>query len=231
MPDAMVDGVLFDLDGTLADTAPDLAWAINRVRAEHDLEALPLAQLRPHVSSGARGMLRAAFGLTPEHPAYAALAQRFLACYAESLCIHTRLFDGMPALLDTLDAAAIPWGIVTNKQSRFTEPLVAALQLDGRACCVISGDSAARPKPAADPLLLACERAGLAPQGCLYVGDDPRDVIAGRAAGMRTVAVSYGYLGVDSPIDAWGADTIINSPAELARLLGLEAGVRDSMNT
>lgn len=227
----MPEGILFDLDGTLADTAPDLAAAINRVRNDFGLAALPLEDLRPHVSSGARGMLRAAFDLTPEDARYAELADAFLTHYAAALCVRTRLFDGMPELLDTLDAAGVAWGIVTNKQSRFTEPLIQALQLNDRARCVISGDSAARPKPAPDPLLLACERAGINPQSCLYVGDDPRDVTAGKAAGMYTVAVRYGYLGVDTPIESWGADSIVNSPQELLVVAGLEACVRDSMGT
>ena len=227
----MAEGVLFDLDGTLADTAPDLAAAINRLRNDHDLEAIPLVQLRPHVSSGARGMLRAAFDLTPADEGYADMVQRFLTHYASHLCVDTQLFDGMPALLDALDDAGIPWGIVTNKQSRFTLPLVAALGLEKRACCIVSGDSAARPKPAPDPLLLGCSRAGISPRKCVYVGDDLRDVVAGKAAEMQTIAAAYGYLGVDDPIESWGADAIIETPAELAKLIGLEAGVRDSMGT
>lgn len=226
----MTDGVFFDLDGTLADTAPDLARAINLLLAEQGHRPLPLAELRPHVSSGARGMIQAAFGITPDDPRFRVLADQFLTYYAAVLCDETRLFAGIDEMLKVLEGAAIPWGIVTNKQSRFTTPLVAALALQDRACCVISGDSAARPKPAADPLLLACERAGLPPQGCVYVGDDLRDIVAGKAAGMRTVAVSYGYLGVDQPIETWGADEIIHSPDELAALIGLKVGLRDSIS-
>lgn len=227
----MTRAILFDLDGTLADTAPDLAAAINRVRRDHGLSALPLQQLRPYVSSGARGMIRAAFGLNPQDEGYDALASAFLAYYAGALCEHTRLFDGMAELLERLERADLAWGIVTNKHSRFTDPLVMALELHRRARCVISGDTAARPKPAPDPLLLACERAGVSPHQCLYVGDDERDVIAGKAAGMRTVAVRYGYLGVDAPIEQWDADFIIDQPGELISLAGLEASVRDSMRT
>lgn len=227
----MSHAILFDLDGTLADTAPDLAAAINRVRRDHGLSALPLLQLRPYVSSGARGMIRAAFGLSPQDEGYEALSKAFLSYYAGALCEHTRLFDGMAEVLERLERADLAWGIVTNKQSRFTDPLITTLDLHRRACCVISGDTAARPKPAPDPLLLACERAGVAPHQCLYVGDDERDVIAGKAAGMRTVAVRYGYLGVDAPIEQWGADFIIDQPAELITLAGLEASVRDSMDT
>lgn len=225
----MTEGVLFDLDGTLADTAPDLAAAINLLRNEHNLDSMPLEQLRPHVSSGARGMLLAAFGLRPADDDYVHMAERFLSHYANHLCIETRLFEGMPELLDALDAASIPWGIVTNKQSRFTNPLVSALGLDGRAGCVISGDSAARPKPAPDPLLLGCLRAGILPQRCIYVGDDLRDIVAGKAAEMQTIAAAYGYLGVDDPIESWGADMIAHSPAELAKQIGLEADGRVSI--
>lgn len=227
----MTEGVFFDLDGTLADTAPDLSRAINLVLGDHGHPPLPLATLRPYVSSGARGMLKAAFGITPESPRFQALAEQFLEHYAAALCVETRLFAGMDGLLKGLEEAGIPWGIVTNKQSRFTDPLVAALALHDRACCVISGDTAARPKPAADPLLLACERAGLTPDSCIYVGDDLRDIVAGKAAGMRTVAVSYGYLGVDQAIESWGADEIIHAPEELAGLIGLQAPVRDSIRS
>lgn len=227
----MTEGVFFDLDGTLADTAPDLARAANRLLSDHGCSPMALADLRPYVSSGARGMLKAAFGITPEDPQFPALCEQFLAHYAAALCVDTRLFEGMPELLEALEAAAIPWGIITNKQSRFTDPLVTALSLHARACCVISGDTAARAKPAPDPLLLACERAGLSPGKCIYVGDDQRDIIAGKAAGMRTVAVAYGYLGVEHPIETWGADAVVHSPAELAQLIGLEHRVRDSIRT
>lgn len=227
----MLEGVFFDLDGTLADTAPDLARAANRVLGDLGRAPMTLAELRPHVSSGARGMLKAAFGITPEDPEFPALCEHFLQHYASGLCIDTRLFSGMPQLLEALEDVAIPWGIITNKQSRFTDPLVAALSLHSRACCVISGDTAARPKPAPDPLLLACERSGLTVQNCIYVGDDERDIVAGKAAGMRTIAVSYGYLGVAAPIEDWGADEIVHSPAELAQLIGLKYEARDSIHS
>ena len=165
-------------------------------------------------------MLHAAFGLTPACDDYAEMVERFLAHYAENICLGTRIFDGMTELLDDLDRACVPWGIVTNKHSRYTTPLVAALGLAHRACCVISGDSAARPKPAADPLFLACERSGLDPRRCIYAGDDLRDVVAGREAGMVTVAVRWGYLGDALPIDEWGADAVISHPGELRGMLG-----------
>lgn len=220
---ATPDAVLFDLDGTLADTAPDLGEAANRLRQRYELLPLPLTTLRPHTSHGVRGMLETAFGVGQDDPRYASLAEQFLELYADRLCHHTTLFDGMDELLGALERASIKWGIVTNKRMRYTDPLIAALSLDRRACCVISGDSAARPKPAPDPLLLACKQASLAPSRCVYVGDDLRDIEAGRAAGMTTVAAAYGYLGNDTPVEHWQADAIIHSPKELLRLMGLTA--------
>lgn len=218
---APTKAVLFDLDGTLADTAPDLGAAANALRAQLGLAPLPLEVLRPFTSSGVRGMLGAGLGIHPGDADYSVMAERFLELYAANLCVRTRLFDGIHDLLDALDAACIDWGVVTNKRSRFTDPLIIALDLAHRACCVISGDSAPRPKPAPDPLLLACERAGLEPHTCMYVGDDLRDIQAGRAAGMRTIAAAYGYLGNDEPIERWNADAIIHTPRELLPLVGI----------
>lgn len=221
MRSAPIKVVLLDLDGTLADTAPDLAAAANRLREEAGLAPLPPARLRPFTSSGVRGMLRAAFDLTPECPGYAQLAERFLGLYANNLCDATVLFDGMDEVLARLEAASIKWGIVTNKRAQYTQPLVAALGLNERACCVVSGDSAARPKPAPDTLLLACRQLGVGVGECVYVGDDLRDVQAGQAVGMRTVAAAYGYLGEDLPIERWGADAIIHAPLDLPPLIDL----------
>ena len=217
------EAVLFDLDGTLADTAPDLGASANHLRAQAGLPPLPLSALRPHTSSGVRGMLGAAFGLTPDAPEYAGLAERFLHHYADNLCVNTRLFEQMDEVLDALDGAGIRWGIVTNKRRQYTEPLMAALQLHERACCIISGDSAPRPKPAPDPLLLACEVARLDATRCLYVGDDLRDIQAGHAAGMVTVAAGWGYLGTDSTPENWQAHHLFQQPRELLVLLGIEA--------
>lgn len=216
----MIEAVLFDLDGTLADTAADLGAALNRLRLEEGFEPLAPEALRPLVSSGVRGMLRAGFGLYPGDAAYAGLYRRFLSHYGEALCVGTTLFEGINGLLESLEEGGIKWGVVTNKTSRFTLPLMARLGLGSRASCMVSGDSAPRPKPAPDPLLLACAIIGTAPQRCLYVGDDLRDVEAGRAAGIDTVAVAWGYLGDDKPIEEWGAGTIIQSPADILGLLG-----------
>ena len=214
--------VLFDLDGTLADTAPDLAAALNRVLVEDGRVALPLLVTRPVTSQGVRGLLRIGLGLEPEHPSYQSHAQRVLAHYTAAICEHTRLFDGMPQVLDALDTRGIKWGIVTNKHARFTAPLVSALGLAERAACVISGDTAAHPKPHPAPLLLACERAGVPAHLTTYVGDDIRDIQAGRAAGMRTIAAGWGYLGEGEPIEHWGADAIINTPNGLLGALSYE---------
>ena len=211
--------VFFDLDGTLADTAADLGAVLNRLRSEAGQAPLPAATIRPHVSKGVRGLLGIGFALEPGDDGYAELHQRFLAYYGDSLCVATTLFEGVPGLLASLEAEGIKWGVVTNKTSRYTLPVMATLGLGRRAACIVSGDSSPRPKPAADPLLLACTLAGALPARCLYVGDDLRDMQAARAAGMGAIAAAWGYLGDGLPLDAWGADAIIQSPGELTGLL------------
>jgi phosphoglycolate phosphatase len=215
----MTDAVLFDLDGTLADTAADLGAVLNRLRSEAGHAPLPAETIRPHVSKGVRGLLGIGFALAPGDNGYADLHQRFLAYYGESLCVATRLFEGIAGLLDSLDTHGVKWGVVTNKTSRYTLPVMEALGLVRRAACIVSGDSSPRPKPAPDPLLLACAIAGAEPTRCLYVGDDLRDMQAARAAGMGAVAAAWGYLGDGLPLEKWSADTIIQSPADLAGLL------------
>lgn len=207
--------VLFDLDGTLADTAPDLGAALNSVLEEEGLAPLPMEATRPVTSQGVRGLLRVGLGIGPDDTNYQTLAQRVLKHYAAGICRHTRLFDGMPGVLATLESRGIKWGIVTNKHARFTEPLVDALGLMQRAACVISGDSAAHPKPHPAPLLMACEHANVAPTHSIYVGDDLRDIQAGKAAGMCTIAAAWGYLGEGEAIHEWGADHIAPTPEAL----------------
>jgi phosphoglycolate phosphatase len=207
--------VLFDLDGTLADTAPDLTAALNRLLAEQGRSAVPLSQTRRHTSSGARGMLGAGFGIGTDHPQYARLRDRFLALYEQALCVETTLFPGMRELLDRLESAALVWGIVTNKAERFTAPLLAALNMTPRAGCVVCGDTTPKTKPHPEPLLHAARLLSLKPHECLYVGDDLRDVQAARAAGMPVVAVRYGYLGDDAPPEHWGADAVVDAPLDL----------------
>ena len=213
--------VLFDLDGTLVDSAPDLAGAGNDMRRDRGLPELPFERLRPMVGSGARGMVGAAFGITPDDAAFPALRDEFLSRYESRLTRESRVFDAMLPVLDTLDAASVPWGIVTNKISRYTGPLVEALGLAARAAVVICGDTTPHAKPHPAPLLEAARRLGVTAARCVYVGDDLRDVQAGRAAGMRTIAVAWGYLGQGEPIGAWQADDVIDRPAQLLKLLSM----------
>jgi 2-phosphoglycolate phosphatase len=213
--------VLFDLDGTLVDSAPDLAGAANDLRVAHGLPELPFAQLRPMVGSGARGMVGRAFGVGPDDARFPELRDAFLSIYEARLARLTAVFAEVVPLLDALEADGLRWGIVTNKATRFTAPLVSALGLDARAAAVVCGDTTPHAKPHPAPLLEAARRIGAVPQHCIYVGDDLRDVQAGRAAGMRTVAAGWGYLGEGDAIDAWGADHVITSPRELLTLLSM----------
>jgi N-acetyl-D-muramate 6-phosphate phosphatase len=223
MPEAaVVEAVFFDLDGTLADTAPDLGGALNRVRDEEGLPPVPLALLRPVVSQGVRGLLRVGFNLLPEDASYPALQERVLDHYAQDICHDTVLFAGIEELLDGLERRGLPWGIITNKRSLYTVPLVHALQLDTRAIAVVSGDTAGVPKPAPDPMLHACRVAGVNPEKCWYVGDDLRDIQAAHAANMRAIAAAWGYLGDGSPPEQWHADALAHNPTEIARIIGLD---------
>ena len=219
----MPEAVLFDLDGTLADTAPDLGAALNQLLKEQGRVPLPMEKLRPHVSSGARGMIGAGLGITPADAAYADLQQRFLAIYQNALCVGTRLFDGMAEHLDELETRAIPWGIVTNKSQRFAIPLMEGLGLRQRCICIVCGDSARRAKPHGHPMQLASAVMGIAASDCIYVGDDERDVISGRAVGMQTIVAGWGYLGDGKPPAHWGADAIAAVPADI---LGMAAAKR-----
>ncbi|MFO1274793.1 MAG: HAD-IA family hydrolase [Sphaerotilus natans] len=210
---------MFDLDGTLVDSALDLGGAGNDLRERRGLPPLPLEVFRPLTGTGARGMLRVALGTTPEDADFEALKDEYLAIYATRLTRLTRVFDAMAPVLDALDAAALPWGIVTNKHSRFAEPVVAGTGLATRSRVLVCGDTTARAKPFPDPLLEAARRLAVDPAHCLYVGDDLRDIQAGRAAGMGTVAAAWGYLGDGEPIEAWGADHLARTPAGLLEVL------------
>ena len=215
MPRAGARAVLFDLDGTLADTAPDLARALNRVRSANGLAPMPLEITRPYTSSGARGLLKIGFDLDPGDGRYDALRAQFLDFYAAEICVDTRLFDGMAELLDQLDQERMPWGVVTNKAERFTLSLLQHLRLGERAACVVGGDTSARLKPHPDSLLHAAAALQLPASACVYVGDDLRDVQAARAAGMRVLAAKYGYLGDGGSIESWQADAIIEHPRQV----------------
>ncbi|GIL07134.1 MAG: phosphoglycolate phosphatase, bacterial [Betaproteobacteria bacterium] len=215
---APIEVVLFDLDGTLVDTAPDLAAAVNRQRRERGFAELPLEALRPFASHGARGLIGRAFGLAPGEPEYEPLRQEFFRYYEQALCVQSRLFPGMDETLDALEQQGRRWGIVTNKIARFTDPLVAALGLSERAACVVSGDTTAYTKPHPAPLLHALQVCGTAAARAVYVGDDLRDVQAGRAAGVITVVAGYGYMGDGSDGGGWGGDFVIAQPRELLDL-------------
>ncbi len=210
--------VLFDLDGTLADTAPDLAAALNRLRADQGLEPLPLERLRPFASAGARGLVHVGFGIKPGDGEYASLRESFLEYYADATCVETRLFPGMQELLHDLRARECAWGIVTNKSTRFTEIIVSAMKL--KPDCVACGDTTAHLKPHPAPLLHAAEQLGLAPKDCMYLGDDLRDIQAARAAGMRPIAVDWGYHHPENGgPGTWQAEAVIARPMDLIALL------------
>lgn len=213
--------VLFDLDGTLIDSAPDLAAAANAMRTARGLEPLPMAALRPMVGTGARGMVGAAFGIKPGDDGFDAMRDEFLERYQAGLLQQTIVFDAMAPVLDQLDADGRRWGIVTNKAERFTRPVVEGLRLHTRAAVVISGDTTPHSKPHPAPLLEAARRVGIRAAGCVYVGDDLRDMQAGRAAGMATLAAAWGYLGHGEPIDAWGAHAVLTEPRALLAWLEL----------
>lgn len=214
-----VQAVLFDLDGTLIDSAPDLGAAADKMRVARGLSSLPFELYRPMAGAGARGMIGVAFGLTPEHDDFLALREEFFSNYEQCMTQSTYVFDGVVELIDYLVAAELPWGVVTNKSARFSDPLTRAMPLFASARTVISGDTTAHAKPHPEPLFEAARRLNVDPSRCLYVGDDERDIVAGLAAGMLTVAATYGYLGQKANPALWGAHTIINSPQELLQLL------------
>ncbi|MEW5892117.1 MAG: phosphoglycolate phosphatase [Pseudomonadota bacterium] len=219
MPGNAYRVVLFDLDGTLVDTAPDLGFALNQLRQRRGLAPLAEAQIRPQASHGARGLLQLGFGVTPEDAEFRALRQEFLALYEASIVRASRLFPGMAEVLADLEANDIRWGVVTNKPERYTVPLLRGLDLMHRAACVVSGDTCAQPKPHPAPMLHACRLAGAEPPECLYVGDAERDVEAASAAGMPTLIARYGYLGAHDRPEEWGAAGFIDRPADLLRWL------------
>jgi phosphoglycolate phosphatase len=211
--------VLFDLDGTVADTAPDLGYAINQQRLARSMPELPVEAVRAHASSGARGLLKIGFNIAPEDAGYEEMRDEFLAIYEKNLARDSELFPGIASLLAQIEKRGMAWGIVTNKAERFTFPLLHALGLIERAAVVICGDTTPHPKPHPAPLLAASDKLGIAATSCLYVGDDERDVQAGQAAGMPVIVARYGYLGNGKPPESWGADGYIDSPMELLDFL------------
>lgn len=216
-----VKAILFDLDGTFADTAPDLAAALNRVRATRDLPPLPLNVLRPQASHGSAGMLKVGMNVTAESPDFDAFRDIFLEHYANNICVNTTLFSGMGDLVDALERSGILWGIVTNKPHIYTLPLMQALGYADRAACLVSGDTCANAKPHPEPMHKACEIIGISPEHCLYLGDDLRDMQAANAALIRGVIARYGYISSDAILENWQAHAIIDHPMELLELIHL----------
>ena len=214
----MAQAVLFDLDGTFADTAPDLAYTLNRMRATRGLPPVALEMTRPVTSLGARGLLGIGFDVAPGHPDYAAMRAEFLTLYAANVCRETTLFPGIRELLAVLESRQLAWGIVTNKAERLARALLRALELDQRASCIVGGDTTPHLKPHPAPLLVASRVIEIGPADCIYVGDDRRDIEAGHAAGRKTIAVNYGYLNGGLP-ENWGADAVIDEPRDVLRYL------------
>ena len=214
-----IKAVLFDLDGTFADTAPDLAAALNHTRATRNLPPLPLAILRLHASNGSRALLKAGFNIEPDAPEYNTLRDIFLDYYQRNICIQTALFVGMAELINELERRNIKWGIVTNKPHRYTVPLMQALGYADRAACLVSGDTCLRAKPYPDTLLKACDMLALAPAQCLYLGDDRRDAEAAQAAGMRCIVARYGYINSVEEISTWPTQEGVDAPLQLLQYL------------
>jgi len=211
--------VLFDLDGTLIDSAPDLGAAADKMRIDRGMSSMDYALYRPMAGSGARGMLQVAFGITEAHANYEVFKNEFLDNYQRAMTVKTTVFDGVDDMLTRLQQQGLMWGVVTNKSQRFTIPLSQQMDLFKTAGAVVSGDTTPHAKPHPAPLFEAARLLGLPPQDCWYVGDDERDIVAGKAAGMVTVAANYGYLGVENEVMHWGADFVIHHPKELADLL------------
>jgi phosphoglycolate phosphatase len=214
-----VAAVLFDLDGTLIDSAPDLGAAVDKMRVQRGLPSLPLEQYRPMAGAGARGMIGIAFGITPEHADFEAMKEEFFVNYENCMTERTRIFEGVHDMIAALVSQGLPWGVVTNKSSRFTDPLTSAMPLFATAGAIVSGNTTPHAKPHPEPLFEAARRLSVDPARCVYVGDDERDIVAGLAAGMGTVAATYGYLGQQTDIARWNAHLHIDSPLKLLNYL------------
>ena len=216
-----VHAVLFDLDGTLVDSAPDLGAAVDKMRVDRGMTSMPLHHYRSMAGAGARGMIGLAFGWTPDHPDYEQLKEEFFSNYEAALTARTVAFEGVATLIQHLEALRMPWGVVTNKSKRFTDPLTQAMPLFANAAVIISGDTTPHAKPHPAPLLEAAKRLGVDPKRCVYVGDDERDIVAGHAANMKTVAATYGYLGATANVQQWQAHAQIDAPLQLIPLLSV----------
>jgi N-acetyl-D-muramate 6-phosphate phosphatase len=214
-----IQAILFDLDGTLVDSAPDLGAAVDKMRTDRGLSSYPLELYRPMAGAGARGMLEIGFGMAPEHPDFMAMREEFFCNYENCLANRTVPFEGVEQLIGDLLARRLAWGVVTNKAERFTLPLTRHMPLFATASAVVSGDTTAHAKPHPAPLLEAARLLNVAPACCVYVGDDARDIVAGRAAGMWTVAAAYGYLGITSEVSQWQAHAQISKAGDLLPLI------------
>ena len=214
-----IQAILFDLDGTLIDSAPDLGAAADKMRTDRGLPSLPLSHYRHMAGAGARGMLSLAFDMTPDHPEYEAFKEEFFVNYESCMTERTHAFDGVQDMIDALVQRGMPWGVVTNKSQRFTNPLTQAMPLFATAGAVVSGDTTPHAKPHPAPLFEAARRMKVDPAHCVYVGDDERDIVAGHAAGMRTVAATYGYLGSHGDVKGWNAHVEIEFPNQLLKCL------------
>jgi phosphoglycolate phosphatase len=214
-----IGGVLFDLDGTFADTAHDLAFALNQTLHHFGREQLPFDAIRPVVSHGGIALIRLGFDLGPDDKGYTPRREHLLRVYQDNIARQTRLFDGMEQVIDTLEAAGIPWGIVTNKPAWLTDPLMEAMRFTQRTNCIVSGDTCDHSKPHPQPMLHAASLIRTDPGACLYLGDARRDIEAGKAAGMKTAAAAYGYIEPHDPAESWDADWLITHPLELLAIL------------
>ena len=214
-----VEAVLFDLDGTLIDSAPDLGAAADKMRTDRGLTSLPLEHYRHMAGAGARGMIGIAFGITPEHPDFEDMKEEFFVNYENCMTERTQIFEGVVDMVASLVALRMPWGVVTNKSSRFTDPLTSSMPLFATAGTIVSGNTTPHAKPHPEPLYEAARRLAVDPSRCIYVGDDERDIVAGLAAGMGTVAATYGYLGQQADISRWNAHLQIDSPIDLLKFL------------
>ncbi len=215
----MVSTILFDLDGTLVDTAPDLAHALNLQLVRHGKQPLAYEAIRPFASHGSRGLVGLGFGITPKDDNFSKMRDEYLSIYDTVFTRSPVLLPGIADLLQAIENKGIKWGVVTNKPRRFTQPLIKSMDLDKRAACVVSGDDAPQPKPSPETLLIACYQMGVKPENCMYVGDAERDMIAGKAAGMKTVVALFGYIDVTDKPAEWGADALIQMPKQLIEIL------------
>lgn len=216
----MIHTILFDLDGTLVDTAPDLGHALNIQLSRHGKPTLSDATIRPFASHGSRGLIGLGFGITPADASFLALRDEYLNIYDTVFTRSPVLLRGMAALLQVIESKQLKWGIVTNKPRRFTQPLIKSMGLDLRAACVVSGDDAPEPKPSPATLLMACEQINVKPENCIYIGDAERDIQAGNAAGMQTAVALFGYIDISDKPQDWGADVMLQKPEDLLDLIG-----------